>query len=122
MRKVIFGGASSLDHYIAREDHRVDWILWSEETKAILAEWWATIDTILMGRKTYEVALTQRSGTGGGSPGMKTYVLSRRWKRDPDRDRGIEIISQDAVDFLGDLLDCQRLQNGCTYARYRLVT
>ena len=37
MRKVTYGVASSVDQYIARDDHRVDWILWSEETKSILA-------------------------------------------------------------------------------------
>ena len=56
-----------------------------------------------MGRKTYEVALTQRSGMGSGSPGMKTYVLSRSWTQDPDRDRDVEIISRDAVEFVGEL-------------------
>jgi dihydrofolate reductase len=65
MRKVTFGGANSLDNYLARPDHAVDWLLWGEEAAAYMADYWKTIDTILMGRKTYEVAL--RSGQGGGA-------------------------------------------------------
>jgi hypothetical protein len=39
------------------------------------ADHWRTIDTVLMGRKTYEVAL--HSGQGdGGYPGVKAYVES----------------------------------------------
>ena len=56
-----------------------------------------------MGRKTYEIALTQRAGMGSGPPGMKTYVLSRSWTQDPDRDRDVEIISRDAVEFVEEL-------------------
>jgi dihydrofolate reductase len=39
-----------------------------------MADYWKTIDTILMGRKTYEVA--QRSGHGS-YPGTTTFVFSR---------------------------------------------
>jgi hypothetical protein len=31
MRKVTFGVANSLDNYIARKDHEVDWLLWGEQ-------------------------------------------------------------------------------------------
>ena len=76
MRKVTFGGANSLDNYFARPDHAVDWLLWGEEAAAVMADYWKTIDTVLMGRKTYEVAV--RMGQGGGAyPGVKTYVFSR---------------------------------------------
>ncbi len=33
MRKVIFGGGNSLDNFIAREDHAVDWLLWNDEVR-----------------------------------------------------------------------------------------
>ena len=29
MRKVVFGGANSLDNYFARKDHSTDWLKWS---------------------------------------------------------------------------------------------
>jgi len=37
MRKVVLGGANSLDNYLARPDHSVDWLLWGEEVAAITA-------------------------------------------------------------------------------------
>jgi hypothetical protein len=52
VRKVTFGGANSLDNYIARADHSVDWLLWGEEAAAVMADYWKAIDTVLMGRKT----------------------------------------------------------------------
>ena len=57
MRKIIFGGANSLDNYFARKDNSIDWLMWSDEAQALMAEFWQRFDTILMGRKTYEVAL-----------------------------------------------------------------
>ncbi len=65
MRKITFGGANSLGNYLARPDHAVDWLLWTNEADAVMADYWKTIDTILMGRKTYEVAL--RQGKGGAT-------------------------------------------------------
>ena len=50
MRKVIFGVANSLDNYIARKDHAVDWLRWSDEAMTLMKDTWERIDTILMGR------------------------------------------------------------------------
>lgn len=62
MRKVAFGGGNSLDNFIASKDHATDWLSWSDEVASVTAEFWKTIDTaVVMGRKTYEVAL--RSGS-----------------------------------------------------------
>jgi dihydrofolate reductase len=99
MRKVTFGGANSLDNYIARPDDAVDWLIWGDEAAAVMADYWKTIDTILMGRKTYEVAM--RSGHGGASPGMTTYVFSRTLPADSNG--GVTIVSTDVVDFVRDL-------------------
>ena len=100
MRKVTFGGANSLDNYLARKDHAVDWLLWSDEAATFMADYWKTIDTILMGRKTYEVALSRGSGKGGFA-GMKTYVFSRTLNADADA--SATIISGDAAEFVRDL-------------------
>ena len=48
MRKVTFGVANSLDNFIARTDHAVDWLVWDDEVAAITAEFWKTIDTVVM--------------------------------------------------------------------------
>jgi dihydrofolate reductase len=96
VRKVTFGGANSLDNYIARPDHAVDWLLWGEEAASVMADYWKTIDTILMGRKTYEVALG--SGHSGSYPGVKCYVFSRSLTADPGG--GVTIVRTDAVEFV----------------------
>jgi dihydrofolate reductase len=101
MRKITFGGANSLDNFIARPDDAVDWLMWSDEAHAVMADYWKTIDTILMGRKTYEVALRHSKSKSGGYPGMKTYVFSHTLK--PDADASVAIVSNDAVEFVRDL-------------------
>jgi dihydrofolate reductase len=104
MRKVTFGTANSLDNYIARPDLAVDWLLWCDEAMKIMEDLWKDVDTIVMGRKTYEVALKMASeGRGGPDVNAKTYVMSHSLKADPKRDRGAEIIAADAVEFLRDL-------------------
>lgn len=100
MRKVVFGGANSLDNYFARKDDSVDWLLWSDEVGKIMADYFKTFDTIVMGRRTYEVAM--RSGQGGGSyPGMKTYVFSRTLK--PRSTKNLEITPEDVAEVVGRL-------------------
>ncbi len=96
MRKVTFGGASSLDNYLARPDHAVDWLRWGEEAAAVMAEYWKTIDTVLMGRKTYEAA--RRSCQGGGYPGVKNYVFSRTLQ--DDTAGAVTVVRGDAAKFV----------------------
>ncbi len=97
MRKVTFGGATSLDNYIARADHAVDWLMWGKEAAAAMADYWKTIDTVVMGRKTYDVAL--RSSQGAAPyPGVRTYVCSRTLREGA----GVTIVA-DAVEFVREL-------------------
>lgn len=99
MRKVIFGGAISLDGFLARPDESVDWLLWGPESAAVMADWWKSFDTVLMGRKTYEFAA--RSGRGGGSPGMETFVFSRTLGDELPAD--VTLVRGEAADFVRDL-------------------
>ncbi|HEY3580479.1 MAG TPA: dihydrofolate reductase family protein [Pyrinomonadaceae bacterium] len=94
MRKVIFGGANTLDNYIAGKDDSIDWIRHSKEANEILADYWKRIDTTILGRRTYEVAM--KSG-GAGAFGMKTYVCSRTLKKIPGKK--VELAS-DAVSLV----------------------
>jgi len=95
-RKVTFGGANSLDNFIARPDHAVDWLMWSNEAGDIMKDYWSTVDTILMGRKTYEVAAKSGQG-GGGFPGVSTYIFSRTLTSAP---KGATLVSEDVADFV----------------------
>jgi dihydrofolate reductase len=100
MRKVVFGGANSLDNYFARKDDSVDWLMFNHEVSEIIADWFKSFDTIVMGRRTYEVSMA--SGHGDGSyPGMKTYVFSRTLK--PRSTKNLEITSEDVVDVVSRL-------------------
>jgi dihydrofolate reductase len=104
MRKVIFGGANSLDNYIARPDGAVDWLLWGEEAGEIMKEYWAKFDTIVMGRKTYDVALqmTSKDGEMKNPYGdMKTYVFSRTLAA--GEQNGVVVRNDDPCKFLRDL-------------------
>lgn len=95
MRKVTFGGANSLDNFIARKDDAVDWLLWSDEVTELMKSFWETIDTVVMGRRTYEVAA--RSGMGS-YPGVKTYVFSRTLKKPSDE--SLIFVNEDAAEFV----------------------
>ena len=95
-RKVTFGGANSLDNFIARPDHAVDWLMWSNEAGDIMKDYWSTVDTIIMGRKTYEVAAKSGQG-GGGFPGVSTYIFSRTLNSAP---KGATLVSEDVADFV----------------------
>ncbi|MCZ7556988.1 MAG: dihydrofolate reductase family protein [Bacteroidia bacterium] len=76
MRKVILYIAMSLDGYIAREDGSIDWLPAVDEAGEDYGygEFIADIDTVLMGRITYEQILTF-----GAYPyaGMQGIVFSR---------------------------------------------
>lgn len=99
MRKITYGGAASLDNYLARLDDSMDWLLWSDELRAFMADYWGTVDTILMGRRTYEIS--RRMGGGGGQSGaMATYVFSRTLETGP---HGNVTVIAEAADFVRNL-------------------
>jgi dihydrofolate reductase len=95
MRTVTYGAACSLDGYIARKDHGVDWLTWSKDVAAITAKYWKTIDTVVMGRRTYE------AGAKGGYPGVANYVCSRTMPQSPDP--GVQLVKEDAARFVAGL-------------------
>jgi dihydrofolate reductase len=97
-RKVTFGVASSLDNFIARPDHAVDWLMWSDEVSALTSAFWKTVDTVVMGRKTYEVGMKQGMTT---YPGMENYVFSQTMAEAPDA--RVEIVRGDAAEFVREL-------------------
>lgn len=99
MRKVTFGVANSLDNFIARTDGAVDWLMWSDEAAAVMNDFWQKVDTVLMGRKTYEFALKHSKGQKNPYPNIKSYVFSRTLTAAED----VEIISENAAEFVRDL-------------------
>jgi dihydrofolate reductase len=72
MRKVVLGLGISLDGYIARPDGAVDFLFMPKDYS--MGPFFATIDTAIMGRKTYDDAL--KMGGSFGDSKMKNYVFS----------------------------------------------
>ena len=107
MRKVTLGLANSLDNYIARKDGGYDWLHWSDEVAEISAKFMKTIDTLLIGRKTYEVMLAAGQTS---YPGSKNYVFTRSKKKvaqltkalDARKrpDKNVQVVSENAVVFV----------------------
>ena len=95
MRKVIYGGAVSLDGLITGPDETMDWLLWSDDAGRISRDSWKGVDTILMGRKTYEFAA--RSGGGGSSSKIRTFIVSRTMASAPE---GAELVREDPAGFV----------------------
>ncbi|MBL0061441.1 MAG: dihydrofolate reductase family protein [bacterium] len=54
MRKVVLFAASSLDGFIARPDGAIDWLF--QDGDYGFSEFMETVDSVVLGRKTYEVA------------------------------------------------------------------
>lgn len=57
-RKVVLYIATSLDGYIARENGDIDWLPGDPGQDFGYSEFYSTIDTVLIGRKTFEQALS----------------------------------------------------------------
>ena len=95
MRRVTFGCANSLDNFIASKDGGVEWLKWNEEVAEIANEFWATVDTVVLGRNTYEAGLK----LGGALyPGVKNFVVSRNLRRSNQSE--IELVRGDATAFV----------------------
>jgi dihydrofolate reductase len=90
-RKVILGFGISLDGYIARRNGAMDYLVIDKEGEALMADFFATIDTTIMGRRTAAGwAKMRSSGEIPETPGMANYVVSRRWK--PGKRDGFEVV------------------------------
>ncbi|MFL6845666.1 MAG: dihydrofolate reductase family protein [Allosphingosinicella sp.] len=95
-RKISFGGAVSLDGYFAGPGEAIDWIRWSGEAAALSAAGWKSVDTMLMGRKTWQFA-ERRGGGPGVGPGIRTFVFSRTLAEAP---AGVALVREEAAAFV----------------------
>jgi dihydrofolate reductase len=102
MRKIILGLGISLDGYIARKSGAVDWLSmdWDYDWTAFFK----TIDAVLMGRKSWDVALAmtppdKRSSNPYGA--METYVFSNTLETSGVA--GVEIVAGDLKEFVANL-------------------
>ncbi len=91
MRRVRYNVAASLDGFIAGPDGEYDWI--PDDPSVDFAAIFAKVDTVLLGRRSYEAALA--SGHASWAPGMRVYVFSR--SLDPAKHPGVTVVDSDAV-------------------------
>ncbi len=102
MRIVTYGGAVSLDGFLAGVDGSLDWLHFSKDVQQVMADYWKDVDTILMGRKTYAVSVAnspkKSKRAKRADPTMQTFVFSRTLKEIDDP--GVQLVSSDAVEFV----------------------
>ncbi|KAM3116551.1 dihydrofolate reductase family protein [Phormidesmis sp. 146-33] len=114
MRELKYYIACTVDRFIARKDDSYDFFLMEGEHVAdLLTTFPETIpghvrdklgitadnqyfDTVLMGRRTYEIGL--KEGISNPYPQMKQYVISQTLKDSPDS--AIELVSSDPIAFI----------------------
>jgi dihydrofolate reductase len=97
MRKVTYGGAVSLDGFLAGPGEAMDWLRWSDGAAAISAESFKGVDAMLMGRKTFEFG--QRMGGAPPMPGITSYVFSHTLQALPEGVDGV-LVREDAAEFV----------------------
>lgn len=100
-RKFIVHVATSADGFLARADGSVDW-LDSPRLKGTygMGAFYRTIDTCVMGRKTYEQAV--KFGMADGYAGKKNYVLSRTLRKAASEK--VSVVNEDVGSFAECLL------------------
>jgi dihydrofolate reductase len=108
MRTITYGGAVSLDGFLAGPEGSIDWLHFSKDVQKVMADYWKKVDTILWGRKTYDVSVamkpssTKKPAKAQSSkrkePTMRNYVFSRTLKSLDDPN--VELVTSDAVEFV----------------------
>jgi len=98
MRKVILGCGLSLDGYIARPDGSVDFLVMPKDASKAMADFFAKLDAILIGRKTWSA--TKSMGEGPKGP-WTSYVFSRSLP--PGERDGVTFVNQSPAEFIGEL-------------------
>ncbi|SHN04590.1 Dihydrofolate reductase [Anaerosporobacter mobilis DSM 15930] len=99
-RKLVLYIASSLDGYIATNEHNLDWLFSIDgEGDNGYSKFYDTIDTILIGRITYDWIIEHENGRFPYQ-GKECYVFSKTKKEDNEH---VTFIDKNIVQFLQDL-------------------
>ena len=87
MRRVLYRVAASLDGFIAGPNGEIDWIV--PDPTVDFASLYASVDTVLLGRRTYE--LTLQPGAPPWPAGWRIYVCSQTL--DAAQHPGVTVVS-----------------------------
>ncbi len=93
MRKIILFIASSLDGYIARESGEIDWLFTDQDYG--YTEFYAQVDTLIMGNKTYQQIL----GFGEYTYKDKEVFVFSRTKSE-QADNNAKFVNNDWLNFI----------------------
>jgi len=97
MRLVRYNVAASLDGYLAGADGEFDWI--PMDPAIDFAALFARVDTVLLGRRSFEVVL--RGGSTPWAPGTRVFIFSRTL---PEQDHpGVTVVRHGAGSVVADL-------------------
>ena len=99
MRELKYYVACTVDGFIANSDGSFDGFLHDGDHVPDFIASYQWFDTVLMGRKTYEVALN--AGVTNPYPSMRQYLFSRSIEQSPDEN--VTLVKENAVDLVTDL-------------------
>ena len=95
-RKIIVSIATSADGFIARKDGSYDWLDRPRTAGDYgMGAFYKTIDTILWGRKTYDIALGMKGSFGSSK--IKNYVFTHNPPTKPHKK--VEFVNEPINDF-----------------------
>ncbi|WP_461206321.1 dihydrofolate reductase family protein [Clostridium sp. DL1XJH146] len=106
-RNIILYIATSLDGYIARENGAVDWLTGVGDNPNAsngYEDFYSSIDTVVMGRTTYEQVINELSPDSWVYEGKKCYVATTKKREEDSR---AEFISEDIAGFINKLKNQQ---------------
>lgn len=104
MRKVILYIAVSLDGYIADDKGAIDWISGQDESVELedtFTPFFSGVDTVIMGRKTYNQIVTELAPNRWPYEGATTYVLTHH--KETDNTKNICFKNIDVCRFVEEL-------------------
>ena len=105
-RKLFLYIATSLDGYIATEDDSLEWLFKTEgKGDNGYSEFYNTVDTILIGRRTYDWIIEKEKGNFPYK-NKECYIFSRSKS---GKNENVEFINQDVVEFTNKI---KRLDGG----------
>ena len=99
-RRIVAQLAVSADGYIARKDGGIDWLERPMPKGAYgLARFFASVDTVLWGRTTFDEAVARGhyGGPGGFAAKMKNYVFTHR--PHDQAPKGVEFVNEPIAPF-----------------------
>lgn len=103
MSKLIYHVATTLDHYIAHENHSIDGFLPEGDHITDYVASLQNYDTVIMGKSTYEFGYQYGIQPGQPAyPNMKHYIFSKTLHFDNPHEQ-VEVVNADTVAFVQQL-------------------